>query len=176
MPNDGTDFVTIELWDVLNDGISGAQYWTEVGVVSGLGYYHNWFWADNRPNGGGYHAHVQSSEATGGPLPVETTYVGNNQWDIYGGNSFTQIGTSTSNPDSGSGRSQFGTEYTVNPGTSMRDLGGVYQLEYESQAGQWYGEYSLAKNHNYGTPPPNVPWINGSYNASGDYETWGGIC
>lgn len=172
MPNDGADHVSAEIWDMS----SNEEYWTEVGITSGLGYYHQWFWADSRPNGGGYNFHPVGGTASGGPLPVETTYVGNNQWYIYGGNSFTQLGTSINQPASSSGTSWFGTEYTVNPGAGMRDVGTISNLEWESKAGVWYPENGLAQNRNYGPPPPNTSWIFGNYNSSGDYETWNGPC
>jgi hypothetical protein len=171
MPNNG-NFANNEIWDS-NDS---ATDWTEVGVKSGIGYdgdYYNkeWFWADSRPNGGGYHEHEIGQTATAGDeYSVETIYIGDNEWAIYGGNSFTQIGTSTSNPDSSSGATLGGTEYTAaNASSGIRDVGGVYNIEWEGSNGEWHDVGSAGSGYFNG-------WIGGSYNASGSYVTWSGPC
>lgn len=173
MPNNG-EFANQEMWDASTN----ATYWTEVGIKSGIGYYGNyytkeWFWADSRPNGGGYNEHEIGSTAPGSTyLPVETTYVGNNTWYIYGGNSFTQIGTSTNQPDSSSGLSEWGTEYTAGSGSGIRDIGSVYNLEWEGQNGAWNSENGLAYDAESGAGA----YITPNYNASGDYLSFTGPC
>ena len=171
MPNNG-NFVNTEIWDA-NDS---STDWTEVGVKSGIGYdgdYYSkaWFWADQRPNGGDYHEHEIGQTATAGDeYSVETTYIGDSEWAIYGGNSFTDIGTSTANPDSSSGQTNAGTEYTVNSSSSgIRDVGAVYDIEWESSNGDWHDVGSSGDGYFNG-------WIGGSYNASGSYVTWSGPC
>jgi hypothetical protein len=171
MPNNGNR-VNNEIWEE-NDP---ATYWTEVGVTSGIAYngdYYNkqWFWADSRPNGGSYHEHEIGQTATAGDYyDVETYWIGNNEWAIYGGNSFTQIGTSTSNPVTSSGSTDAGTEYTVNNASSgIRDVGAVYNIEWLGTNGVWHDVGSAGSGYFNG-------WIGGSYNASGSYVTWSGPC
>jgi hypothetical protein len=171
MPNNG-NFVTNEVWDSNDSGTD----WTEVGIVSGIGdngdyYSKEWFWADSRPNGGGYHEHEIGQTATAGDeYSVETTYIGDNEWAIYGGNSFTEIGTSTSNPDSSSGATLAGSEYTVaNSSSGIRNVGAVYNIEWEGSNGDWHDVGSAGSGYFNG-------WIGGSYNASGSYVTWSGPC
>jgi hypothetical protein len=61
-PSNG-NFATNEMWDTS----SGDQYWVEVGVIGGDDYNggydtKKWFWANNRPNGGG--ASISTSPAS----------------------------------------------------------------------------------------------------------------
>jgi len=173
MPDNGYR-VSNEIWDVSSSGTD----WTEVGVISGTAYsgrYYSkeWYWADSRPSGGSYHEHeIGSTANTGTVYPVETTYVGDNTWDIYGGNSFTKIGVSTSQPESSSGSSEFGTEYTAPSGNGMRDIGTVYSNEWESSNGDWHSEGSLARAVEGG---PGA-YISPSYNSSSSYVDWSGPC
>jgi hypothetical protein len=172
VPDNG-NFVTQEMWD---GNTNTLDYWTEVGLISGIGsdgtyYSHHWFWADNRPNGGGYHFHAVAGTASGGPLGVETTYVGNNEWYIYGGNSFTQIGTSTGQPETSSGYSEWGTEYTTTAG--LRDLGTIYNLDWEGTNGEWHAEGGLA-HAAYGGSGPYV--VTPSYNSSESALSLSGPC
>jgi hypothetical protein len=173
MPSNG-NFANQEMWDTN----SSATYWTEVGIKSGIGvsgtyYTKQWFWADSRPNGGGYHEHEVAGTAPGTTeLPVETTYVGNNTWDIWGGNSFTQIGTSTGQPQSSSGTSQWGTEYTAGSGSGIRDIGSVYSLEWAGANGSWNNEGGLAHAAELGSGAYITPF----YSSSGDDLSFTGPC
>ncbi len=68
-------FLDEELWVGTNNGPPGST-WVEVGYTYGAvaGYSGpgpNWFWADMRPNGGGYHEHIPS-------FPNPTNYMNQN--------------------------------------------------------------------------------------------------
>jgi hypothetical protein len=169
------NFVTQEIWD----GNGAGKYWTEVGLISGGfdgGYYsHQWFWGDSRPiDGGGFNFHaVDGTAGPGGPFPVETTYIGNNEWNVYGGTFLTLLGTSTNQPETSSGVSSFGTEYTANPGSGMRDLGTQYNLQWQGTGGQWHYEGGLAHARNAGPGPFQVT---PAYNPSNSSVSLGGPC
>ena len=172
MPDNG-DFVDNEIWDVSNSG----DHWTEVGVASGTssgGTYYSgweWFWADSRPNGGGYNEHEFGS-ASGGGLEAETAYAGSNTWDIFGGNSFTQEGTSTNQPESSSGVSEFGTEYTAGSGSGIRNIGSVSGDSWESPSGQWNFEGNSAA----GVEAGSGAYISPNYNPGDSSVSWEGPC
>jgi hypothetical protein len=61
--NENVDFVNYETWLDTNLNIAGVgAYWVEEGMKLGIGVFgqnhgFQWFWADNRPNGGGYNEH-----------------------------------------------------------------------------------------------------------------------
>jgi hypothetical protein len=100
----GGRFIDEELWVGTDNGPPGS-YWVEVGYCYGevAGDYSpgpNWFWADNRPNGGGYHEHIPSlpdpTHYWDQNIPVAAAYAGNNTWNIYIDG--TGQGVSTANP------------------------------------------------------------------------------
>lgn len=173
MPDNGYRLQN-EIWDVSTDG----AYWTEAGVTSGKAYDNNyyskhWFWADNRPNGGGYHEHeVAGTANTEVRYPVEIVWAGSDTWEVFGGNSFTLIGQSTPQPLTSSGLMEAGTEYTAPPGNGMRNVGSVYDLEYQSLQGNWYFWGGL------GAPDEAGPgaYITPNYNSNQSYVTWTGPC
>lgn len=172
MPNNG-GFVDNEMWDVSDNG----DYWTEIGVKSGTSYggsYYSgweWFWADSRPNGGGYNEHEFSS-ASGGELQVETAWATDNTWDLFGGNSFDQVGTSTNQPLSSSGTSEFGTEYTAGSGSGIRNIGNVSSDEWENTSGGWQFEGDFASAVEAG---PGA-YITPNYDPSDSDVSWEGPC
>lgn len=59
--NGSTDFVTVETW------ISYSSYWIEAGIAWGYpqGNQRYYFWADQRPAGGGYHEHDDTNDDPG---------------------------------------------------------------------------------------------------------------
>lgn len=64
-----SNFVTQEMWERTAGNISG-NWWVEVGMAYGApqGSTRYFFWADNRPNGGGYHEHDLSISTTLGQV------------------------------------------------------------------------------------------------------------
>jgi hypothetical protein len=171
---DNTYRVDQEIWDESTNGL----YWTEVGVISGVGYngtYYSkhWYWADSRPDGGGYNEHeVDGTANTETSYPIEIQWEGNDTWYAYGGNTYAQIGTSTGNPLTDSGYMNAGTEYTANSGDGMRDVGNIADLTYENLSDVWYPWLSLAYPNSGG---PGY-WITPSYNTSTSTVSWTGPC
>lgn len=117
-----------EIWD----DTESLDYCVEVGVIDGLDYYcntHNqgWFWADSRPNGGGFAQHFPGSQVTlGTSLPVQIQRNGSSSWNVYGGDSFHQIGTSSRSPNTMYYQAG-GSEHTLNSGSGLRSDGHVWE-------------------------------------------------
>jgi hypothetical protein len=91
---DNCDFATNELWvtpDLWTD-------WVEEGQVYADDCYSDvaWFWADQRPNGGGYHEHWVSQSYLSTSYDAKIWYAGSSRYYLY--RDGTQIGTSTSEP------------------------------------------------------------------------------
>jgi len=167
-------FATNEVWNGSTDGL----YFTEGGVFSGAAngnyYSKSWFWADQRPNGGGYHEHPGGGTPnTGTRYPVEIVWAGNNTWNIYGGNSDTLIGQSTSQPLTVTNDMDAGTEYTVPSGKGMRNVGSINELQYLATSGTWtfWGTRG-------GADPELGPgaYITPGYSSSNNFVTWTGPC
>jgi hypothetical protein len=164
--NDG-NFANQEMWDASSDGNS----WEEVGLKSGTAfdgtYYSNktWFWADARP--GQVYAEHEPNVASGSTntgYQIEITSAGTNTYSIYGGNSFTLIGTSR-NQTAVLVSGQAGTEYT-SAGADLRDAGNVSTLERES-TGNVFATWGSATQDNTG-------YITGSYGSA--KESWSFSC
>jgi hypothetical protein len=125
---DDGNFANQEIWDA----DSTDSYWEEVGITSGsLGTYtadKTWFWADSRPNGG-YNAHFPSVDPASSNVnyTVLITYDGDEQWSIWGGNSYTLLGASTGQSATIS-QPIAGTEYTSYAGSDTQDAGNVNSL------------------------------------------------
>jgi hypothetical protein len=93
-----TDFVNYEQW--LDTDLNTApigDYWVEGGAKFGIGVTgadegFQWFWADSRPNGGGYHEHYLGA-ASFNPETVAFNWVtGTGNWNVlFNG---TTVGTS----------------------------------------------------------------------------------
>jgi len=124
--NPSTNFTDEELWQG-TDNSTGLNYWVELGGGFGWpgGANRYWFWADNRPNGGGYHAHYP-----GGSLSLDTTYfvgvtwAGNNRWDVQGP---TWSALSINNPFSGRSM-ETGAEITDNVAHAVGNIKDLYYL------------------------------------------------
>jgi hypothetical protein len=105
------ELVTEEMWVSTN---GSWNYWVELGMTVGTPVStRKMFWADNRPNGGGYHEHYPSTAATLNHTYINTiSYAGGNAWNVYiqGG---SPIGTSGANPGPSVG-AQVGEEITTN--------------------------------------------------------------
>lgn len=163
-----SEFVNQEIWDVEASG----SYWVEVGVKDGRDFNgvnrdQGWFWADSRP-GGGYNEHfIDSHVSLDTDHDVQIERNGSAMWNVYGGNTFHQIGTSTSNPitmDFG----QAGSEYTLNSGSGMRDTGVVGGLEYQDSSNNF---------HFWGTGGSTIRsgpgnWVFAGYDSGTSAITW----
>jgi hypothetical protein len=125
--NPSADFTDEELWQG-TDNSTGLSYWVELGGAYGWpnGASRYWFWADNRPNGGGYHAHYP-----GGTLSLDTTYfvgvtwAGSNTWDVQGP---TWSAESVNNPFSGRAM-EAGAEITNNTAHAVGNIQDLYYLD-----------------------------------------------
>ena len=170
-PNNG-NFANIEMWDVNSSG----NNWVEAGIKSGVDYHgvyrnKNWFWADKRP-GYNYSEHDSSVTAsTDTNYSTEIQFAGNNEWDVYGENSFVQYGTSTSNSAT-LVQGLEGTEYLGSSTSGIRDIGNIYNLERKSSSNTWYFWGGNAQNYDLGTGN----YINGHYDTSASHEYWSGPC
>src|SRR5262249_48597049 len=156
-PDNGNN-ASDEIWD---SSVSGS-YWEEIGIISGKdpnGNYdtRKWFWADNRPNGGGYHFHLW----TPSPAKTGTSYgaliaydTPKKTWALAGGDRYAQIGTSTGQTaqlTSGTA----GTLYSGGRHSGIRDAGNIRNLKWEFANGSW---------HNWGTAADG-----GAVNGPGNY-------
>jgi hypothetical protein len=168
--NPSGDFANQEVWTADDN-----TYWVEVGVKDGVDVSNNthqqaWFWADQRP-GDGYNEHfpgIQVSLDTNHDVKIIRN--GTDKWNVYGGNSFHQIGTSTSNNFTAD-HDQAGTEYTTNSGTGTRDAGNVGNhdaLNYFDSNNNPHAWGTSGVGNNFG---PNW-WITGSYHQSTSYEDY----
>jgi hypothetical protein len=173
-PNADDDFVTNEIWD----GTTNGAYFTEAGVFTGIalgGIYYSktFFWADQRPNGGGYNEHAGLGTAgTQNYYSTKIVWAGNNTWDVYGGGGYTLLGQSTSQPLSSSGDLDAGTEYNMAESSGMRNVGGVYKLEYEDLQDNWHFWGNLGGNADSGSGR----YITSTYYPSDSHVYWSGPC
>ena len=112
----------------------------------------NWFWADNRPNGGGYHGHYISGGWTT-DTQVVFIWQGSGAWNVYRGGSY--IGESTHNGDFAEGGA-VGAESTTG---AMALQGHADNFEYHDSS--WHGAGGGAEQrkhrpyqrvHHYGQP------------------------
>ena len=88
------------LW-VASNGATDLGYWTEVGYIKGFACDTTleFYWADNRPNGGGFNKHLVTiipNPVVGNTYKLWIVYVGNSDWNVNIGGS--NVGDSTSNP------------------------------------------------------------------------------
>jgi len=84
--------LNFEMWMYTNQNITTADtYWVEEGLEAGTsagvpaGW--SWFWADSRPNGGGYHGHYIGGGTTA-DTQIAFKWLGNANWDVYRGGSY----------------------------------------------------------------------------------------
>lgn len=104
-------FVTTEMWIAQ----SNAAYWVEVGVISEFAAINStnpfYFWADQRPNGGGFSFHMINGIPGNGQSPLfRIVRASSSSWNVLvQDNSSTYTATSTSNNFT-AGYIQLGTE------------------------------------------------------------------
>lgn len=187
-------FINDELWLVASSGCSsgGSTYcWVEVGMegVEDNNGNTQYFWADNRPNGGGFHNHYFLS-APSGDYGHQATFqiwrTSSSNWTaaIYTYTS-SYYGYSTSNPISISwieAGSELGGGGTVYPEASYAPVVHFTHNMWKGTGSQvWnfqdYHHYNQGSGILYGggAPPPFVTVVStpdGSANSGGDFETW----
>jgi hypothetical protein len=88
------------IW-VGTNGATQLQDWVELGYTKGFEGANvlTFYWADQRPNGGGYHEHqITSVDANVGDThKLWIVYIGNDKWNVNIG--ATNVATSVANPD-----------------------------------------------------------------------------
>jgi hypothetical protein len=136
--NPSTNFTDEELWQG-TDNSTGLGDWVELGGTYGWpnGATRYWFWADNRPNGGGYHAHYPGGALNlDASYGIEVVYDGSNEWAALGP---TWSGTSTANPPSGKAM-ETGAEITDNTAHAVGHISSLYRFDtsYDTIGG-WSG-------------------------------------
>jgi hypothetical protein len=142
-----SDYTT--LFAASDSWVNNGAYWVEAminyGTCGGARAYVFFCWADQRPNGGGYHEHAGPAASLNTSYDDKITYAGSGNWAVDVGG-FT--GTST-NSFTSSTYLQTGTEVYVNGVTTNAKV-----CSQQSQLA-WYG-LSDVKHSN---------WVNGSYSA-----------
>jgi hypothetical protein len=143
-----TDFANYETWldtDLNNAPINA--YWVEGGAKDGIGSSgayegFQWFWADNRPNGGGYNEHYLGGASLGTYENVSFRWQGGGNWNVYFAGTYE--GTSAHVGDYAGG-SQTGMETTTQ---SVYFQGYTRWWQYADNHWNWhpvdnagYGEY-----------------------------------
>jgi hypothetical protein len=172
--NPSGDFANQEIWTTDDN-----SHWVEIGVKDGLDASNNthmqaWFWADSRP-GDGYNEHFIGSQVTlDTNHEVKIIRNGTDNWNVYGGNSFHQIGTSTSNNFTAT-RDDAGTEYTTDQGSGTRDAGNVGKhdaLNYIDPNNNPHAWGTSGYTRNFSPTSGENPWITGTYHDSTSYEDY----
>ncbi len=138
-------FTDQEIWQD-TDNADNFQYWVEGGAQYGYNEAtRHWFWADNRPNGGGFNIHFPSlSFSLDTNYGIGFVYAGNNEWQVTLGSQ--NVGTSTANPPSGLAL-EAGTEITTN---TTRSVGHISNLWYSNTSGVVTNGWSGAGVHGGG--------------------------
>jgi hypothetical protein len=122
-----TDFANWESWQLTNGDLAEASYWVEAGMTAGtvvdggqtyIGFLQ--FWADSRPNGGGYNEHLGPNTGfLNRYFPVNFAWAGNGNWKV----SIDGVlaGTSTANGGNSYG-GEAGAEVTTKDATIAAEL------------------------------------------------------
>jgi hypothetical protein len=173
-PNDSNDFADEELWEGTNNS-TNLSYWVETGLSYGEingtprgGPF--WFWADNRPNGGGYNEHYVGSRSLNTTYLAQIGYEGNNKWFVYSDTGGT-VGTSTSNPPY-SRSMETGQEFTSN---SYNISGFSNDLSWFDLSAYGHANWVSGTNHSniYYTGSPAYAYWNVTYSSVGYYANCG---
>jgi hypothetical protein len=129
-------FINWELWSAMD----GGNDWVEAGLTYGYLYDNthgnnfDWFWADQRPNGGGYHEHFISAGWSKTWANVAIYDLGGGSWSVQ--RNGTQEGVSTNNSTSPADYSAAGAETTVSS-NNINANNNNYQ--YRTPGGGWTG-------------------------------------
>jgi hypothetical protein len=152
-----SNFVTEEMW-LITANSSGAD-WVEEGMAYGnpQGSKRYFYWADSRPNGGGYHEHDLSISANLHQTYDDTISWNGSGWDVNRDGS--HLGTSTSNPGQ-SHYAEAGEELTVNSGAAAAES--VYLYRQMSYNGAWNAGWGGSVTTDN---PPYGGWENAPYSA-----------
>jgi hypothetical protein len=151
-------FVTTELW------LSNGTYWVEVGVISEYREFNStypyYFWADQRPNGGGFSFHYWTYIPGSGQTPLfRITRINSSQWSVLvRDNTYSYTGTSTYNQFTPSSI-QIGTELYNNFNTAHEGNTYYTNNRWENNGTWWYqGNDGVWTNIIY---PAWGDWYNG---------------
>lgn len=147
------------LW-VGSDGTTDLAYWTELGYIKGFACDTTleFYWADNRPNGGGFNKHLITSftPVVGDTYGQMIDYVGSDTWNVVINE--TRVGQSTSNPgDSYSMQAGAETTTTANylpdgDGNNLSHrVNGTWETYWGSGTTRYYTDY----------PCTQMNWVSG---------------
>jgi hypothetical protein len=170
---DSGDFVTTELW-VGTNGQGDGSDWVEEGEIFGRGHHDlRWFWADQRPNGGGFNYHPSGlSTNRNTTYTASIFYIGNNTWSVKRDGNFVSDNGSTNNPPP-SNDLNTGTEVTHPFGNSDATS---RNLQYMGLADNWNDGWSNNGNTaaTYATvTDANAHWINRPNSVAYSYKPGG---
>jgi hypothetical protein len=159
-------FTNEEMWQATNNADYAFNYWVEGGAEYGYNAANrHWFWADNRPNGGGYNQHFPSfGFSLDTNYGIGFVYEGNDQWQVTVASRFA--GTSVANPPSGKAL-EAGTEMTTTSGT--RSVGTISNLSYLDTGGVEHNAWPGSSFHGGGT-------ATASMNNARTYISWSTPC
>lgn len=151
------DFADNDNWDVSDPS---ANYWVEAGMLYGTACCNitatspSFFWADSRPNGGGFHSHLGVPVSLNTYYDDKIRYAGSGTWNINVGG---WTGTSTSNID-GAGVIDTGTEVTTQSATVCSSQS---NLQWWDQNGGLHSGWSDSTGNagRVGDNPPYVVWV-----------------
>lgn len=165
-------FVTTEMWLET----TSASYWVEAGIISEIyltgSTFPNYFWADQRPNGGGFSFHYLGNESPNDSVLVRITRSGSSTWNVLIRDSLgTWSGsccTSTNN-NFAVGYIMLGTELYNNFQTAFEP--NIYYSNNRWQGSN--GSFNYQGNDGVGTSirsPVRAGWYNGQdplHNSTG---------
>jgi hypothetical protein len=151
-----TQFDTFEMW--MFDYPALGNYWIEEGLMAGdfpdtSGIWYNgfqWFWADNRPNGGGFHFHHLYWASNYDRKTVGFVYQGGSTWKVEVNGS--GVGTATGEDASGSS-STLGAETAVELKSQV--YGHAWNWHYYDTA--WHPVHPSVDVFPTSNPPGYVP-------------------
>ena len=167
-PQDGYYFASTEMW------LSSPTYWVEAGIISQWAVAYStfpfYFWADNRPNGGGFSFHYLAFECTcGGTALTRITRNGSSSWNVLiQDNNSSYTGTSTSN--------NFSVKYIQLGGELYNNDQTAYEPNIYYTNNRWQGSngnFNYQGNDGVGTNigyPMQANWYNGQdplHNSTG---------
>jgi hypothetical protein len=143
----------------LSTANSNGTYWVEEGMAYGApqGSKRYFFWADSRPNGGGYHEHDLSIAANLNQTDDDYITWNGSGWAVKRDGS--TLGTSTANP----GQAHYanaGEELTINSGASAGKS--VFLYRQTSYNGSWTAGWGGGVSAD---GPPYGGWMSSPYSA-----------
>lgn len=163
-------FVTTEMWIET----SQSTYWVEVGIISQYSYfgktYPYYFWADSRPNGGGFTFHWFFPIPSDAETPLfRITRNGSSDWNVLVQDNHDSFNATSTANDFSPGYIQLGTELYNNYQTA-------YEPTIQYSNNRWLdnnGSWHYQGNDGVGTnikSPVTAGWYNGQdplHNSTG---------